>query len=199
MGYFPSTAAIPVAPTLPQPGSMDGMVEKTPMPVPLRVALLAVLFGSVLSAVSAGVSIIMKWDYANRHPAQDWRNDLGLDAFFVTLVLVVAWLVGTSAVVFSVSLAAKRIRAGQILLTGVLALFVVYACQATYGSADVWDKVDAGTTDPDFVNRNGFLPYLGSIRIGIDLTLFVLAVVPLVLLWLPATRRFYLTQDLRRS
>jgi hypothetical protein len=178
---------------------MDGMVDKTPMPVTLRVALLAVLFGSVLSAVSGGVSIAMKWDYANRHPAQDWRNDLGLDAFFVTLVLVVAWLVGTSVVVFSAALAAKRIRAGQILLTGVLALFVVYACQATYGSADVWDKVDAGTTDPDFVNRNGFLPYLGSIRIGIDLTLLVLAVVPLVLLWLPATRRFYLTQDLRRS
>jgi hypothetical protein len=161
------------------------------MPVSLRVTLLAVLLGILLSAVRSGISITMKWDYAARHPAQDWRNDLSPDALILTVVLAAAWLVGAAAVVGSAVLAAKRIRAGQIALTIVLALFVAYTCRGTYASADVWDRVGSGTTDPDFVNRNGLLPYLGGVGIWLDLMLFVLAVVPLVLLWLPGTRRYY--------
>ncbi len=48
-----------------------------------------------------------------------------------------------------------------------------------------------GTTEADFVNRNGFLPYEGGLRVGLDLTLLVLAAAPLVLLWLPANREFF--------
>jgi hypothetical protein len=98
------------------------------MPVSLRVTLLAVLLGILLSAVRSGISITMKWDYAARHPAQDWRNDLSPDALILTVVLAAAWLVGAAAVVGSAVLAAKRIRAGQIALTIVLALFVAYTC-----------------------------------------------------------------------
>jgi hypothetical protein len=169
------------------------------MPVTLRVTLLAVLLGILLSAVGSGVSIALKWDYAARHPARDWRNDLTGDALILTVVLVAAWLVGTAAAVCCAALAARRIRAGQIALTVVLALFVAYTCRATYASADVWDQVGSGTTDPDFVNRNGLLPYLGGVGIWLDLTLFVLAVVSLVLLWLPATRRYYAPAGATRS
>jgi hypothetical protein len=170
---------------------MGRMVEKLPMPVALRVGLLAVLLGILLSAVSAWMSITVKSDFAAQHPARDWRNDLGTDAFLTTVILGALWLIGTAAAVSTAALAAKGMRAGQIALTVVLAVFLAYSCQAAYGGADVWERVNSGTSDPDFVNRNGFLPYLGGVRVGIDLTLFVLALLPLVLLWTPAARRFF--------
>jgi hypothetical protein len=70
-------------------------------------------------------------------------------------------------------------------------VFIVYAAQALYGGLDVWERVSSGTTDADFVDHNGLLPYLGGLRVGFDIALLVLAVVPLVLLWLPVTRRYY--------
>jgi Ni/Fe-hydrogenase subunit HybB-like protein len=167
------------------------MVEKRRMPAALRMALLAVLLGILLSAVSDWVSITVKSDFAAQHPAQDWRNDLSMDVFLVTVVLGVSWLIGTGAAVFTAALAANGMRAGQIALTVVLAVFLAYNCQAAYGSANVWEQVSSGTSDPDFVDRNGFLPYLGGTRVGTDLVLFVLALLPLILLWTPATRRFF--------
>jgi hypothetical protein len=167
------------------------MVGTRRMPAALRIALLAVLSGIVLAAVGGWLSISVKSDFVARHPAQDWRNDPGTDAFVLTVFVGVSWLIGAGAALCTAALAAKGVRAGQVALTVVLAVFLAYNCQAAYRSADVWEQVSSGTSDPDFVNRNGLLPYLGGLRFGIDLALFGLALLALILLWTPATRRFF--------
>lgn len=174
-------------------GFTERVVPKPARPAPLRVALSAVAAGIVVSAVGSGLAIAAKWQYAAQHPSDDWRTDPGGNAFILTVLLIGAWLLGTAGAAASAALAAHRLRAGQIALTVVLGLFAVYSCWSGYGSADVWERVGSNTAEADTINRDDLLPYWGGYRVALDLTLLALAVLPLVLLWLPAARRFYRT------
>jgi hypothetical protein len=135
-------------------------------PAPLRVALYAVVAGIVLSGVASAVAIVMKWRYAAAHPSDDWRTDPDTDAFILTVLLGVAWLLAAAVTALAGALAAQRQRPGQVVLTVMLGIFTVAAC---------WNP----------------LPRWGGFGVALDLLLFALAVVALVLLWLPGTRRFY--------
>jgi hypothetical protein len=155
------------------------------------VVLAAVVAGVVLSAVGRGITIGIMWLDASRHPSSDWRTDPTMNAELVTILLVVPWLVGALAALFTGLLTGLGSRPGQVALTVLLGLVLAYNCSVGYHDADEALDASSGVMDQRWVDQHGGMVYLGGVRTLLDLALVLLAVLALVLLWVPAARRFY--------